>query len=111
MSTSDERFEEVKTNYVNALLSERDDISRATSAGDVSKIQVNVAQAAVAFYETAADRLSAQSASAEQAYKAAVTANEAVVRARQTAMAIAQLIGLLTQATNAANSLVKQATV
>lgn len=109
MSTSDQRFEEVKTNYINALLNERDDIARAATPSDVSAIQANAAQAGAIFYQTAADKLGSTDPLAEQAYQAAVAANKAVVAARQSAATIPQLLTKLADATDAATGLVKKA--
>ena len=110
MSTSDERFDEVKSNHINALLNERDDISRARTAVDVAAIQLNVATAAKIFFETAANRLTATSAQVETAFQAAVSANRAVAKAREEAEEIPRLLGRLTEATKAAGNLVKTAT-
>lgn len=110
MSTAVERLEVIKTNYQSALSHELSDKASAGTAALVAQIEANVASAASAYYSATESAMSASAGTVEADFNAAKAANAAVAKAREEVMNIAELLGKLTKATQAADKLVKSAT-
>jgi predicted HAD superfamily Cof-like phosphohydrolase len=109
VSTAAERLAVIQNNYNNALNNEPHDLANAKTAEDVTAIQVNLANARSAYYGAIAAQLTTSGATVEAAYEAALTAHNAVTKARDESAALAVLLQKLTGATNTATDLLKLA--
>lgn len=109
MSTPDERLAAIQAIYDDASDNEPNDLAQATTAAQVTAIQLNLANAKNAYFTAVAAALTNAGAAVETAYQAAQQALKAVQQARTNSAQIATLLQKLNGATAAATSLLKAA--
>jgi len=109
ISNGDDRLGVLRKNYQDADDNEGNDLSKATTKDLVRAIQRNWSDARDAYIGRLASELSATTQGADNAYRDAQTAVEAVKVARANSEQIADLIKKMQKATAAAELLVKAA--